>query len=78
MYGFVPEKIYNLKGSVLLSVNNSCKTREIMSLSTKNLFGLIPDMLGIGSGMAKTINCYLKVLLILTRFTEACSQSTSG
>jgi len=43
MYSFIPEKIYNLKGRALISLNLSRKTREVMSLSTKNLFGLIPD-----------------------------------
>jgi hypothetical protein len=43
MYGFVPEKIYTLKSRALVSANLSRLTREIMSLSTKNLFGLIPD-----------------------------------
>ncbi len=43
MYGFVPEKIYELKGRALISMNLSRKTREVMSLSIKNLFGLIPD-----------------------------------
>jgi len=43
MYGFVPKKIYDLRGHSLISVNMSRITREIMSLSTKNLFGLIPD-----------------------------------
>jgi len=43
MYGFVPEKIYSLRGRTLISVNFSRETREMMSLSTKNLFGLIPD-----------------------------------
>jgi len=43
MYGFVPEKVYNLKGRALVSLNMSRRTREMMSLSTKNLFGLIPD-----------------------------------
>jgi len=43
MYGFVPKKIYDLKGHSLISVNMSRITREIMSLSTKNLFGLIPE-----------------------------------
>jgi len=42
-YGFVPEKIFQLKGQALVSINLSRKTREVMSLSTKNLFGLIPD-----------------------------------
>jgi len=43
MYGFVPKKVYDLSGHSLISVNMSRITREIMSLSTKNLFGLIPD-----------------------------------
>jgi len=43
MYGFVPNKVYELRGRSLISLNWSRKTREIMSLSTKNLFGLIPD-----------------------------------
>jgi len=43
MYGFVPNKVYGLKGHSLISLNLSRKTREVMSLSTKNLFGLIPD-----------------------------------
>ena len=43
MYGFVPTKIYELRDSALISLNNSRRTRERVSLSTKNLFGLIPD-----------------------------------
>jgi len=43
MYGFVPNKVYDLRGRSLISLNVSRKTREMMSLSTKNLFGLIPD-----------------------------------
>jgi len=43
MYGFVPNKVYTLRGCSLISLNLSRKTRELMSLSTKNLFGLIPD-----------------------------------
>jgi len=43
MYGFVPNKVYDLRGYSLISLNMSRVTREIMSLSTKNLFGLIPD-----------------------------------
>jgi len=43
MYRFVPQRIYHLRGCALLSVNLSRKTREVISLSTKNLFGLIPD-----------------------------------
>jgi len=43
IYGFVPRKIYALRGRALVSANLSRLTREVMSLSTKNLFGLIPD-----------------------------------
>ncbi len=43
MYSFVPTKVHELKGSTLISLNNSRRTREQVSLSTKNLFGLIPD-----------------------------------
>jgi len=43
MYSFVPKKIYELRDSTLISLNNSHRTREQISLSTKNLFGLIPD-----------------------------------
>ena len=43
MYSFVPTKIYELRDSVLISLNNSWRIREKISLSTKNLFGLIPD-----------------------------------
>jgi len=43
MYGFMPNKVYDLRGCSLISLNMSRITREIMSLSTKNLFGLIPD-----------------------------------
>jgi len=43
MYGFVPTRVYELKGSTLISLNYSRRTREQVSLSTKNLFGLIPD-----------------------------------
>ncbi len=43
MYGFVPAKIFGLKGSSFISLNNSRRIRERISLSTKNLFGLIPD-----------------------------------
>jgi len=43
MYGFIPKKVYNLRGCSLISLNMSRMTREVMSLSTKNLFGLIPD-----------------------------------
>ncbi|MCW3985942.1 MAG: hypothetical protein NWE91_05995 [Candidatus Bathyarchaeota archaeon] len=43
LYSFVPTKIYELRDSVLISLNNSWRIREKISLSTKNLFGLIPD-----------------------------------
>lgn len=43
MYEFVPTKIYELRDSAFISLNNSRRTRETVSLSTKNLFGLIPD-----------------------------------
>ena len=43
MYSFMPEKVYKLRGHALISLNLSRRTREMMSLSTKNLFGLIPD-----------------------------------
>ncbi len=43
MYGFVPTKIFELRDSSFISLNNSRRTREGISLSTKNLFGLIPD-----------------------------------
>jgi len=42
-YGFIPEKIYAFRGRALISANLSRLTREVVSLSTKNLFGLIPD-----------------------------------
>jgi len=43
MYHFVPQQIYHLRGCALVSLNLSRKTREVLSLSTKNLFGLIPN-----------------------------------
>lgn len=43
MYNLVPTRVYELKGSTFISLNNSRRTREGISLSTKNLFGLIPD-----------------------------------
>jgi len=43
MYSFVPQKIYHLKECTLISLNLSRRTREVLSLSTKNIFGLIPD-----------------------------------
>jgi len=43
MYAFVPQKIYRLKECTLISLNLARRTRELLSLSTKNMFGLIPD-----------------------------------
>jgi len=43
MYAFVPQKIYSLKEWTLISLNLTRRTRELLSLSTKNVFGLIPD-----------------------------------
>ena len=43
MYGFVPAKIYELRDSTLISLNKSRQMNGGISLSTKNLFGLIPD-----------------------------------
>ncbi|UCB61403.1 MAG: hypothetical protein JSW72_04970 [Candidatus Bathyarchaeota archaeon] len=43
MYGFVPTRIYELKGSTLLSLSSSFRNRDQISLSTKNLFSLIPN-----------------------------------
>lgn len=43
MYNFVPTKVHQLRDSTLISLNNSRRTHETVSLSTKNLFGLIPD-----------------------------------
>ncbi len=44
MYNFVPRRIYELRGSTLISLNNSQQIDgRAPSLSTKNLFGLIPD-----------------------------------
>ncbi len=43
MYNFVPTRVYELRDSTLISLNNSRPIREQVSLSTKNLFGLIPD-----------------------------------
>jgi hypothetical protein len=43
MYGFVPTKIYELRDSTLISLNNSRQVEGGVSLSTRNLFGLIPD-----------------------------------
>jgi len=43
MYAFVPQKIYRLRECTLISLNLTRRTRELLSLSTKNMFGLIPD-----------------------------------
>lgn len=44
MYNFVPTRIYELRDSTFISLNNSrARIGEQASLSTKNLFGLIPD-----------------------------------
>ena len=43
MYNFVPRRIYELRGSTLISLNVSRKVNGRPSLSTKNLFGLIPE-----------------------------------
>jgi len=43
LYKMVPIKIYELKGSTFISLNNSRRIDNKISLSTKNLFGLIPD-----------------------------------
>ncbi|MDH5448255.1 MAG: DUF362 domain-containing protein [Candidatus Bathyarchaeota archaeon] len=43
VYSFVPTKVYELRDSTFISLNNSRRIREHVSLSTKNLFGLIPD-----------------------------------
>ncbi|MGB9135612.1 MAG: hypothetical protein WCC63_08565 [Candidatus Bathyarchaeia archaeon] len=43
MYGFVPTKVYELRDSTLISLNFSRSIEGGISLSIKNLFGLIPD-----------------------------------
>ncbi len=43
MYRFVPTRIYALRGCTLISLNNSRLVGEQVSLSTENLFGLIPN-----------------------------------
>lgn len=43
MYNFFPSKLYALRGSNLISVNVSQHIQGEMSLSTMNLFDLIPD-----------------------------------
>jgi len=43
MYNFVPTKIYEFRDSTFISLNNSRRIHGQVSLSTKNLFGLIPD-----------------------------------
>lgn len=44
LYSFIPQKISDLRGSFLLSFSKAkTDTENIVTLSTKNLFGLIPD-----------------------------------
>ncbi len=43
MYSFMPAKIHELRGSTFISFNNSHRIRGHISLSTENLFGLIPN-----------------------------------
>jgi hypothetical protein len=43
MYGFVPNKVYELRDSAFISLSNARRTRETVSLSTENLLGLVPD-----------------------------------
>lgn len=43
MYNFIPTRIYELRGSTLISLNRSYHSRGEVSLSTGNLFTLIPD-----------------------------------
>ncbi len=43
MYRFVPTKVYELRDSVLISMNISPGDHEPLALSTNNLFGLVPD-----------------------------------
>lgn len=43
MYNFLPSKLYALRGSSLISVNVSRYIQGELSLSTMNLFDLIPD-----------------------------------
>jgi len=40
LYGFVPEKLFRHRGSVLVSLS---KRKEYQSFTMKNMFGLIPD-----------------------------------
>ncbi len=54
MYGFVPTKIYELRDSTLINLNNSRQTEGGVSLSTKNLFGLIPDPARFGKWHGKS------------------------
>ncbi len=43
MYNFVPTRIYELRGSTFISLNSTYFSRGEISLSTSNLFTLIPD-----------------------------------
>jgi uncharacterized protein (DUF362 family) len=43
MYNFVPTRIYELRGSTFISLNSSHYSHGEISLSTSNLFTLIPD-----------------------------------
>jgi hypothetical protein len=43
LYRVVPSKIYELRDSTLISMNYSRQMEGGVSLSTKNIFGLIPD-----------------------------------
>lgn len=43
LYRVVPSKIYELRDSTLISLNYSRQMEGGVSLSTKNIFGLIPD-----------------------------------
>ncbi|MCW3981463.1 MAG: hypothetical protein NWF11_08335 [Candidatus Bathyarchaeota archaeon] len=43
MYNFIPTRIYELRGSTFISLNRSYHSRGEISLSTSNLFTLIPD-----------------------------------
>ena len=54
MYGFVPTKIYELRDSTLINLNNSQQTEGGVSLSTKNLLGLIPDPARFGKWHGKS------------------------
>ncbi|MCW3980183.1 MAG: hypothetical protein NWF11_01770, partial [Candidatus Bathyarchaeota archaeon] len=43
MYNFIPTRIYELRGSTFISLNSSYHSGGEISLSTSNLFTLIPD-----------------------------------